>query len=495
MAENWHFLPEEAGKTLQVLGRYPTVEKRARSFNKECYVAVPEDGPFLQALLAELEMTDAEKNFLEYRDSCSRINKTSVYELLLEGGTLWPVLAIQHSGLIFACLSLVEQQLKPHPPLISIRGISHAFALLSGLITFLISGQKNETELSTKCTQIPAFLAQACPFGTPTDTNFGYVNIVSSSIMQTMGSSSPIQKPPAWKPVGYKGKPQVFVGVTEQVKSMQYDQQGLIDMWQVYGTVSCKCDLEGILPTVTINLNLPPNGSPLQDILVHPCVTSVDSSIITSSSVDEASDSAFTGPYKFPFSPPLDLFHLCYYTSQVPVPPILGFYQLKDEESQVKLVVNLKLHESIKNGFEFCDAHIPLFNRGQIANVEYKVSTGHLEVLKEKSLLFWHIGQKFPKTLEVSLSGTVTFGVESANHVQPPTDPLCTGLTTYIKLHFRIPDFTLTGCYVDQHAVQVYSSAKPKITTSHDLVSSEYYIWNSKGEAPAVCRSLTLQPS
>lgn len=48
---------------------------------------------------------------------------------------------------------------------------------------------------------------------------------------------------------------------------------------------------------------------------------------------------------------------------QVPVPPILGCYQLIEEGSQLKITVNLKLHESIKNSFEYCEARIPFFNR------------------------------------------------------------------------------------------------------------------------------------
>lgn len=73
---------------------------------------------------------------------------------------------------------------------------------------------------------------------------------------------------------------------------------------------------------------------------------------------------------------------------------------------------------------------------------------------------------------------------------------------------------TLSGCCVDQHSVQVYSSAKPRIVTcklaedfvskyllplsrvtltaasvlssARELQSKEYYIWNSTGTAP-VC--------
>lgn len=84
-----------------------------------------------------------------------------------------------------------------------------------------------------------------------------------------------------------------------------------------------QCEVEGVLPNVTVTLALPPNGSPLQDILVHPCVTSVDSSILTSNSVDNYDGSAFSGPYKFPFSPPLESFRLCSYTSQVKFTPTL----------------------------------------------------------------------------------------------------------------------------------------------------------------------------
>ncbi|XP_048340628.1 AP-5 complex subunit mu-1 [Sphaerodactylus townsendi] len=163
---------------------------------------------------------------------------------------------------------------------------------------------------------------------------------------------------------------------------------------QIFFFLPLKCDIEGAAPNVSISLNLPANGSPLQDILVHPCVTSLDSAVLTSSSVDAVDDSAFSGPYKFPLTPPPDQFNLCYYTSQVPVPPILGFYQLKEEESQWKLTVQLKLHESVKNSFEYCEARIPFFNRGPITHLEYKITHGQLEVSKEKSLLVWVIGKK-----------------------------------------------------------------------------------------------------
>ncbi|KAI5232108.1 Ap-5 Complex Subunit Mu-1 [Manis pentadactyla] len=465
--------------------RYPTVEKRARVFNGASYVPIPEDGPFIKALLFELRLLDDDKGFVESRDSCSHINKTSVYGLTVGGEELWPVVAFLKNGMIYACVSLVEQTLSPRPPLISISGISQAFELLFGLQDFLHSGQKNDTELNTKLSQLPDLLLQACPFGTLLDAN------LQNSLDGINFASVPhTQKQPAWRAGIYKGKPQVSISITEKVKSMQYGKQDIADTWQVVGAVTCKCDLEGIMPNVTISLSLPTNGSPLQDILVHPCVTSLDSAILTSSSIDAMDDSAFSGPYKFPFTPPLDSFSLCYYTSQVPVPPILGFYQMKEEEIQLKITVNLKLHESVKNNFEFCEVHIPFYNRGPITHVEYKVSFGQLEVFREKSLLIWIIGQKFPKSMEISLSGTVTFGAKS--HEKQPFDQICIGGTTYLKLHFRILDYTLTGCYADQHSVQVFASGKPKINSRRELISSDYYIWNSKAPAPVTYGSLLL---
>lgn len=465
--------------------RYPTVEKRAKIFNGVSYVPVPEDGPFLKALLFELRLLDNDKDFVESRDSCSHINKTSIYGLPIGGEELWPVVAFLRNGLIYASVPLVEQTLSPRPPLISISGISQGLQLLFGIQDFLYLSQKNDSELNTKLSQLPDLLLQACPFGTLLNANIQ--NLLDNSNFAPVTQP---QKQPAWKAGAYKGKPQVSISITEKVKSMQYDKQDIADTWQVVGAVTCKCDLEGIMPNVTISLSLPTNGSPLQDILVHPCVTSLDSAMLTSSSIDAVDDSAFSGPYKFPFTPPSESFNLCYYTSQVPVPPILGFYQMKEEEVQLKIAVNLKLHESVKNNFEFCEAHIPFYNRGPITHLEYKVSFGQLEVFREKGLLVWIIGQKFPKSMEISLSGTVTFGAKS--HDKQPFDQICIGGTAYVKLHFRILDYTLTGCYADQHSVQVFGSGKPKISTHQKLISSDYYIWNSKAPAPVTYGSLFL---
>ncbi|XP_023684177.2 AP-5 complex subunit mu-1 [Paramormyrops kingsleyae] len=456
--------------------RYPTVELRAKAYAGENYVAVPEDTAILRPLLTELGLTDPDKAFMVARDDCARSQHSPALELRLEGrdgGVLWPLLTMAQGGLILACLPLVEAPLEPRPPLPSLASVSLGLSFLEGLQIFL-SGTTGKLELealASKLALLPTVLLQVCPLGTPRDTP----QVGVTAPPGPAGS----QKQPAWKPGLHRGRAMVNVAVSETVRSMQYGSPTMQDQWDVYGTVTCKCEVEGVLPNVMVTLSLPPNGSPLQDVLVHPCVTSLDSSILTASSVDDADGSSFSGPYKFPFSPPLEPFRLCSYTSQVPVPPILGSYQLK-EGSHLGVTLSLKLHESVRNSFEYCEAQLPFFNRGPLSNVDVKVSSGQLEVSKEKSMLVWVLGQKFPKSREVSLGGSMSF----SEQLSGPTDPLCTGLTAYVKLCFRVPDLTLSGCSVDQHSVQVYSSAKPRITTSRELVSSEYYIWNCTGDAP-----------
>ncbi|XP_036007048.1 AP-5 complex subunit mu-1-like isoform X1 [Fundulus heteroclitus] len=459
--------------------RFSTVEHRAKSLAGSSYVAVPEDSSFLQLLLTELGLSGSHKSYVAARDDCLYRPRSPAVELRLDGkGTLWPVLALSQAPLILACLPLVDIPSEPRPPLANLLSVSQGLTFLAGLQTFLLgsAGNLDSEGLVSRMATLPSLLLQVCPLGTLLDTPQAV-----TPTAPTVPTSAGAQKQPAWKTGLHRGRAMVNVAVVETVRSMQYGSPTRQDLWDVYGTVTCKCEVEGVLPNVTVTLSLPHNGSPLQDILVHPCVTSLDSSILTASSVDNADGSAFSGPYKFPFSPPLEPFRLCSYTSQVPVPPILGSYQLKEEENNLRLSVSLKLHESVKNSFEYCAAHLPFFNRNQMGVVDVKVSSGQLDVSKEKNLLVWVLGQKFPKSHEVTMDGKITFSGSS----QGPSDPLCTGLTAYIKqLYLKVPDTTLSGCFVDQHSVQVYSSAKPRIITSRELLSKEYYIWNSTGPAP-----------
>ncbi|KAM9381002.1 LOW QUALITY PROTEIN: AP-5 complex subunit mu-1 [Phaethornis superciliosus] len=181
------------------------------------------------------------------------------------------------------------------------------------------------------------------------------------------------------------------------------------------------CNIEGSAPNLTLSLNLLTDGPQLQDTVIHHFVTSVDPAMLMSSSDDPLDDSVCSEPYKFPLIPPSD-FNLCYYTIKVPVTSVLECYQALKEESQLK-ITNLKLHESIMNSFENCEAHTPFYNRAQITQLEYRDSYGQLD-LSEKCLLVWVMGQKFPTSLEFSLTGLVSFGTAGQ---EVPADDVCIG--------------------------------------------------------------------
>lgn len=215
--------------------RYPTVEKRAKGFNKSSYATIPEDEDLLKALVCELGLTDDNKTFVEYRDNCSRITKTNVHSLTVPEGKLWPVLAIPNGDFIYVCLPLVEQLLRPTPPLISINSISEAFALLYGMMKFINSKHSTEAEISLRLAQLPLLVTRACPLGSPVDTN---LMALPDSLMSV--STNQAYKSPAWGTSKQKGKAQIEVFITEKVNSTQYDKGDDSDMWQVYGTVSCK---------------------------------------------------------------------------------------------------------------------------------------------------------------------------------------------------------------------------------------------------------------
>ncbi|XP_076131222.1 AP-5 complex subunit mu-1 [Alosa pseudoharengus] len=468
----------EAAK-LRFSRRYPSVERRAKLLSGPQYVAIPEDCAICRLIFTELGLEDPDRLYVAMRDDCELHQESHILALHPDGcrGTLWPFLTVTQGGLIMVCLPLVDSSAYSQSRLSSQVSISQGIAFLSGLQAFLSAGNKTHEpdSLVSRLDLLPLILFHICPLGTPVDTPH-------SAIFPFLAVSTPSssQKQPAWKAGTHKGRSTVSVSVTETVRSMQYGNHSKQDLWDVYGTVMCKCEVEGTQPNITVTLSLPPNGSPLQDILAHPCVNTLDTSTLTASSMDYGDVSAFSGPYKFPFSPPLEPFRLCSYTSQVPVPPVLGSYQLKEDHGQLQLGVVLKLHESVTNSFEYCEAHLPFFNRCQMGTLDVKVTSGQVEVSKEKNLLVWVLGQKFPKSREVTLEGAVHFSGQTVG----PTDPLCTDGTAYVKLYFRIPDLTLSGCCVDQHSVQVYSSTKPRVVTSRDLMSSEYYIWNSTGHTP-----------
>ncbi|KAM9015923.1 LOW QUALITY PROTEIN: AP-5 complex subunit mu-1-like [Ara ararauna] len=209
---------------------YCAIEASAKTFNGSTHVPVPSDSAFLKALLFELELTD-DHIFVKH-DTCTRINHSLVYSVRTKGEELWPMLVFQKSGLIHACLPLVEEILEPQPPLLTVSGLSQGLSLLLGIVGYISSIGK--MKLSVKIGQLQNLLIQTCLLGTPLNTNLHSLNSLFEDIQEILTDKNQ----PAWRSK-YKGRPQVNICITEKVKCMQYDTRDVVDMWQVYGTVNC----------------------------------------------------------------------------------------------------------------------------------------------------------------------------------------------------------------------------------------------------------------
>lgn len=158
------------------------------------------------------------------------------------------------------------------------------------------------------------------------------------------------------------------------------------------------------------------------------------------------------------------------------------------------------------------DVCMCVLRRDQMGTVEVKVSSGQIDVLKEKNLLVWSLGKKkinWKNICDVLMNGWMSFifrtkvpeisgghngrqdqlfrvdarahrpplhGAHSIyqskfNHLEQITlvtfisVRLTLRLSVFLQLYFKVPDMTLSGCCLDQHSVQVYSAAKPRIIT------------------------------
>uniref|UniRef100_A0A672NGV1 Adaptor related protein complex 5 subunit mu 1 n=1 Tax=Sinocyclocheilus grahami TaxID=75366 RepID=A0A672NGV1_SINGR len=338
---------------------------RTKSLAGTQYVAIPEDCVIPKLLFTELGLVDADKPYVEVRDYCARQHRSLAVELRLDGPgrrTLWPLLTVTQGALILAWLPLVEAPPEPWPPLPSLASVSQGLALLSGLQDFLCGpGGKPEPDvLASRLAALPSVLLQVCPLGRPLDTPLP-AGSVPAAVAPSPGGGS--------KAASLEGRGPSRQGGS---KCGPYREGEVHAVRQEQSTryLGC-CEVEGVLPNVTC-----------EDILVHPCVTSLDASILTACSVDENGGSAFSGPYKFPFSPPLELFRLCSYTSQVKL--ILAI---------VCLMFCLEMHRSTGQGPELA--------------------------------VFPHDG----------------FQPAGSDHLLPPT-----GLVSYLKLSLRFPQHFLFVC-------------------------------------------------
>lgn len=450
---------------------FPLIEKKVRSANGEAYISLPSPTEFSNVLLFELGFKDEEK-FIQSRDTCQKVERKPVFEVTTPAGTVWPVVVVEQRGLLFCCLPLVPDNLTTsRPDLIQIPGVSLGFSLLCGLTDFL--RQCPPSEVAQRSGDLHLYLNTAAPFGRISDVN---CDTVMAKMYNKPSYLPRAQKQPSWKPVLHKGKNILYLALTENIRAIQFNKENTADTFDLYGSVSCKSDLEVALSDVTINLsyNSPESAIPMDNLLIHPCVQSADCSMLQRGETKAA-------PRRIRFTPPTEMFTLCHYTaSGLKGPPIKAMYDMKMTDNRASLTIQLTLSDKVKNAFEYCEMQIPFHNRGIISSQDSSVSQGNTLISPDKKILVWNIGQKFPKSLNANLEATVVF--TDAKSPSSFDDPFCTDQNAYAQLFFKIPDFTHSGCCIDSKSIQVSPSTKFKLNTVHEYLSAEYKVWNCNGD-------------
>ncbi|KAL5008089.1 hypothetical protein ScPMuIL_013670 [Solemya velum] len=454
---------------------YQTVEKKMHVIHGEDFVPLPPNQELVTSLLYELGYSVSSK-FATVRDTCTKVEEKPVVEIETSVGKHWPVVIVEQPGLLYCCIPSVETCIAggKRPPLIKIPGVTLGFSLLCVLADYLRS--LTSTEILHRIFDIYSFLSHAAPFGKPVDVN------LESVLAKMANKISPVpksQRQPAWKPVLHKGKNQIHLVITEYIRAIQYDKKDTEDVWDLYGTVSCKAELVGAMPDITLNISHSPDGNtlPLDHLIIHPCVQSADTAII------ETGKEVRPSPRRLRFTPPAEYFTLCHYTvSSLKDLPVRGSYEVKGDNKSLILNAKLKLDERVRNSFEYCELQMPFFNRGPVINFESTPNHGSVMLSPDKRVFVWNIGAKFPsRSLEVHLSANLQFG----DALKPATtydESFCVGLNTYAQLYFKITEFTHSGCLVDPKSVQVSPYAKLKLTTVREYLSTGYRIWNSQGD-------------
>lgn len=293
------------------------------------------------------------------------------------------------------------------------------------------------------------------------------------------------------------GNPKLAFTITEQVQSCQWIPNTTSSVCELYGSVSCKAELES-LPEISISLTIQQGGFDIRSISTHPNVLKFDTIVHAPSTEETIYNDLISGAIlpaqnastvKLNFTPPLGTFSLFEYTCSErwrylhnDFIPIKGFYEMKGDQ-KVELVVHLELNERIRNNFEFFDVRIPLYNRGQMITADILPSTMQVTIANDQRMLIWNIGQRFPKSLEIDLTATVIFPDEPPSETSEYDDTFCVNGTSYISINFRLLDFTLSTLNIDPRSVVPFPHSKYKMVISRELVSSEYKLWNIHGNS------------
>ncbi|KAI6646444.1 hypothetical protein LOD99_12565 [Oopsacas minuta] len=474
--------------------RYPNIERRALKYSSKPFphFPVPSDKDMCNAVMQEVGSVRENDLSQTTIRSCDKNWSKPVYELF--EGRLWPVVLIQQKNIYFVTLPLSQHKLSEERPIpIEIPSIPVALELLISMAQILSNSPEKIKVDGPFLSSLHQFLSISVPMGTILETN---VNTYSSYVPVLTEQTLPSQLPdlPSWKPVVFKGNPKLTLKIAEKVQLTQWDLTRSTTFWNTYGTVQCKTELEGV-PEITLNLVIPQGGFGLRTIHTHPSVHMFDAQASTPDP-EETNSITLQGPLmlahttsstKIRFSPPLGWFTVCEYSCSernLPVhsdfAPIKAYYEMKGTH-KLEFYIHLKLDERVRNNFEYLEITIPLFNRGPIQTADIRPASMQVSISSDQRRLIWNVDKKFPKNLEQTLQATVTFPEDPGESV-PGEDPLCTGLTAYILINFRILDFTISGIVIEPRSVVSFPQSKYKLVINRELSSAEYKIWNVNGD-------------
>ena len=155
-----------------------------------------------------------------------------------------PVLAIEHRGYVFVCIALMDTPQhgadgrEGLPSVALLPSVTIGVSLLQELQN-VVAGCSAKEALAAEVQQ---YMGVAMPFG----TLYAASASVVSKIQTTKLSSKPLtEKQTAWKPEPKtKGRDQLQIMIKESVRAIQYDMDGVPDVFQVYGHVQCKADVD-----------------------------------------------------------------------------------------------------------------------------------------------------------------------------------------------------------------------------------------------------------
>lgn len=452
--------------------KFPIIEKKCRETKGENYVGIPINFPVL--ICDELELFENSETFNIKHNSCLSRRTAPVYRML--DGKLEPIVAFYRNGLVYCCIAYDEEENTEEVSLLS-PAVALAYAMLENMCRFVGFGCSFEV-LQQKFQSLHKYVSTGFPFGIPSELDITTALGIAS---YTEGAPVPKIKGPSWRPASYKGKQSLNLEIKEYVKALQFDNNEIGDICEVFGSIHCKVEVEDS-PEISLDITAPLESTVHNQMLYHPCVETVDD--VTP--IMKSDNTRQFGSRKLRFCPPMNDFELCHYKVKIVENemPVKAFFQMKGDQSKITLMVQLHLAEQMKNTFESFDVRIPFFNRGPI--VDFKcLTSSNVVLLPDKCTLQWNVCPKFStKGADKILEANVTFD-ESVNPIR--IDPLLAGVNSYVLMSWKINDFTYSGLKFETKSVGLLPSNKIKVNSATSFQTVEYKVWNSRGNVTNTC--------